>query len=222
MNEVEISNFRMQHMNSYRNAVIENVKNNTCVLVDQDITSLLRKPPLDSMDVIKSKFFGLAKRNKTILNTEELSKILDNYRSYLLDCCDEIKKIRINELSDIVNNIKLEKNNDVIKINKKDFTNINKKIKKILKDRLETGLDNCILKNVDSVFASDLDAEIKNKIVLDISKYIKSNYKNQVLENFDIKILVKDTTLMNGTKEQADRYLFTLNNSRLLNDGLGD
>ena len=39
-----------------------------------------------------------------------------------------------------------------------------------------------------------------------------------MLENIDIKILVKDTTLINGAKEQAERYLFTLNNSRLLND----
>lgn len=218
MNEVEINEFRMQHIDSYRNAVIEIVKNNTFVLVDQDITSLLRKPPLDSMDVIKSKFLSLAKRNKTILNTEELSKILDNYRNFLLDCCGDIKNIRINELTNIVKNIKFEKSNDIIKINKKDFNNINKKIKKILKDRLESGVDSCILKNVDSVFSSDLDEEIKKKIILDVTKYIKSNYKNQVLENFDIKILVKDTTLMNSSKEQADRYLFTLNNSRLLND----
>ena len=38
------------------------------------------------------------------------------------------------------------------------------------------------------------------------------------MESVDIKILVKDTTLMNGTKEQGERYLFTLDHSRLLNE----
>ena len=37
-------------------------------------------------------------------------------------------------------------------------------------------------------------------------------------ENIDIKILVKDTTLINGVKEQSERYLFTLENSRLFNE----
>ena len=51
-----------------------------------------------------------------------------------------------------------------------------------------------------------------------MTKYLKKNYLSQLLENIDIKILVKDTTLINSTKEQSERYLFTLNNSRLLKD----
>ena len=53
-----------------------------------------------------------------------------------------------------------------------------------------------------------------------MAKWINGVYKNELLENVDIKILVKDTTLINSTKEQAERYLFTINNSRLLNDNL--
>ena len=34
-------------------------------------------------------------------------------------------------------------------------------------------------------------------------------------DNIDFKMLVKDTTLVNGTKEHGERYLFTLNNSRI-------
>jgi hypothetical protein len=36
----------------------------------------------------------------------------------------------------------------------------------------------------------------------------------------DIKILVKDTTLINGVKEQSERYIFTLENSRLYDTDL--
>ena len=66
MNET-IEELKKNHIKNYKNALIENVKNNTNVLVDEDIMSLLKKPPLDSMDVIKSKFLDLAKKNKIIL-----------------------------------------------------------------------------------------------------------------------------------------------------------
>lgn len=206
-----------QHEDSYRKAIIDNIKNNTDVLVDQDIVSLLKKPPLDSMDLIRTKFLDLAKKNKIVLNTEKLSVILDNYRKYLLDCCDEIKSIRVLELCSKVEKLKLN-NNDVIKINKKDFININKKIKKLLKDKLINGYNVCISEKINSIFMEDTDINIKNKITEDMSKFINGTYQKQILENFDIKIMVKDTTLMNGTKEQGERYLFTLNNSRLLNE----
>lgn len=218
MNEEELKKFRMQHEKNYRQAVLDNIKNNTDVLVDQDIVSLLRKPPLDSMDLIKSKFLDLAKKNKIVLNTDELGKMLDNYRKYLLKCCDEIKGIRVLELSSKVEKEKLEKNSDTIKINKKDFVNINKKIKKILKDKLSDGYDSYILKKIDKVFLDDVNDVLKKKVIDDVSKYIKGSYQKQLMENFDIKILVKDITLINGTREQGERYLFTLNNSRLLND----
>lgn len=217
MDKDEMSKFKEQHEENYRRAVLDNIKNNTDVLVDQDIMSLLKKPPLDSMDLIRSKFLDLAKKNKIILNTEELAVLLDNYRKYLFGCCDEIKNIRIVELSSKVEKISLMKDGDIIKINKKDFTNINKKIKKILKDKLIEGYDIYILRNIDTVFLN-VENSVKEKIIEEISKYVKGNYQKQLLENFDIKLMVKDTTLINGTKEQGDRYLFTLNHSRLLNE----
>lgn len=218
MDDEMITKIKLQHIDSYKNAVYENIKNNTSVLVDEDITSLLKKPPLDSMDFIKTKFLDLAKKNKMILNTEELSKILDNYRKYLLKCRNEIKDIRVINLISVVDKVEFNNNNDVIKINKKDFVNINKEVKKILKNQLNDGLNKCIIKNADHLFMNDVSSEDKEKIINDVSKYISGSYQKQLMENFDIKILVKDTTLMNCVKEQADRYLFTISNSRLLND----
>lgn len=222
MSDEELEKIKTQHIDNYRKAILENIKNNTNVLVDEDIKSLLKTPPLDSMDLIKSKFLDLAKKNNVILNTDELKKILDGYRKYIMKCCNEIKTIRVTELSNKVESTEFVKNSDVIKINKKDFNNINKQIKKIIKEQLALGLEKYILKKIDNVFTDDTDDLKKSKITNDISKWIKSTYKNQLLENVDIKILVKDTTLMNGAKEQAERYLFTLNNSRLLNDNLDD
>lgn len=210
--------FKKQHIETYKNAVREIILNNTNVLVDEDIMSLLKKPPLDSMDFIKSKFLDLAKKNKIVLNTEELSKILDNYRKYLLKSLPDIKKLRIDSLTEIIGKVDFSKDSDVIKVKRGDFNNINKEIKKSINAYLSDGLEKQILKNIKSVFKDDVDETAKNKIVTDITKYIKGAYHKQLIENLDMKILVKDTTLINTVKETTDRYLFTLSNSRLLND----
>ena len=210
--------FKKQHIETYKNAVRENILNNTNVLVDEDIMSLLKKPPLDSMDFIKSKFLDLAKKNKIVLNTEELSKILDNYRKYLLKSLPDIKKVRVDTLTEIVGKVDFSKDSDVIKVKRGDFNNINKDIKKSINTYLSDGLDKQILKNIKNVFKDDVDETAKNKIITDITKYIKGAYHKQLIDNLDMKILVKDTTLINTVKETTDRYLFTLSNSRLLND----
>ena len=210
--------FKKQHIETYKNAVRENILNNTNVLVDEDIMSLLKKPPLDSMDFIKCKFLDLAKKNKIVLNTEELSKILDNYRKYLLKSLPEIKKLRVDSLTEIIGKVDFSKDSDVIKVKRGDFNNINKEIKKSINTYLSDGFEKQILKNIKNVFKDDVDETAKNKIITDITKYIKGAYHKQLIENLDMKILVKDTTLINTVKETTDRYLFTLSNSRLLND----
>lgn len=213
----ELKGLRKQHEDNYRKAIINNIENNTDVLVNQDIVSLLRKPPLDSMDSLRTKFLDLAKKNKIVLNTEELSSLLDHYRSYLLDCCEEIKNIRMIELTAKVEKEKLIKSTDTIKINKKDFVTINKKIKKLLKDKIIDGYDACIIHHIDTIFMDNVDDSTKEKVIDGISKYVKGDYQKQMMDSFELKILVKDTTLINGTKEQGDHYLFTLSHSRLLN-----
>lgn len=213
-----LEEFKKQHIDSYRNAIIEIIKNNTNILVDEDIISLLKKPPLDSMDLIKNKFLDLAKKNKIILNTMKLDNILDNYRRSVIKFTYEIKSIRMSPLIKKVNEYVIEKENDIIKINKKDFIDINKKIKKLVKTELKKILDVEIISNLNCIFKDGIADDVKKKFTAEIEKYLLGNYYKQVLENIDIKILVKDTTLINGSKEQAERYLFTLNNSRLFTD----
>lgn len=210
-----LEEFKRQHFENYRNAILENIRNNTTVLLEEDIMSLLKKPPLDSMDVIKTKFLDLAKRNKIVLNTGELDKMLDLYRKSVVTCCEKIKKIRIDELSEIVLGVAFEKESDVIKLNKKDFTPINKKTKKIFKDQVKKSVDEKIVKNVNKAFTDGISEEKQKKITGEFVKFVSGEYQRQLLENVDIKVLVKDMTLMNGIKEQAERHVFTLENSRI-------
>ena len=64
----EINKMKLEHERGYKNTILDIIKNNTNVLVNEDIKTLLSTPPLDSMDTIKSKFLELSKKNKTILN----------------------------------------------------------------------------------------------------------------------------------------------------------
>ena len=214
----EINKMKLEHERGYKNAILDIIKNNTNVLVNEDIKTLLSTPPLDSMDTIKSKFLELSKKNKTILNTEKLNNMISKYRNSLLKCSKEIYDLRINVLNNKVENIDLEKKGSIIKINKKDFNDLNKKIKNILKESLKDSYDDIIDKQIKTIFDDKIDEEIYDKFYNDISKYIKTTYQKQLFESLEIKILVKDTTLINATKEQGERYLYILNNSRIFND----
>ena len=212
-----IEQLKIQQFNTYKGAIIETVKNNTNVLTNEDLMSLLKKPPLDSMDAIKSRFLSLAKKNKIILNTESLSLILDTYRDDLLKCIPKINKKRNDCLLSIID--KYNDTNSIIKLLKKDFNTLNKDIRKVFKDTLDKS-NTILINKFDTIFSSDTDESIREKIINDVSKFIKGSYERQLLENVDIKILVKDTTLINLVKEQTERHLFTLENSRLFKDNI--
>ena len=220
MDNDDLEQLRKQHIDSYRNAIIENIKNNTNVLVDEDIMSLIKTPPLDSMDYIKTKFLDLAKKNKIVLNTEKLSDIIKQYRDGLVSSCSKIKKIRIESLTNIVNDFDLDDHKSVVKINKKDFVSINKEIKNYFKSNLLELNEIIISKKIKNIFNEEIDDTIISKFTDDILKYMKGQYQKQLMENIDIKILVKDTTLINITKEQSERFLFTMHKSRLFNDNI--
>ena len=212
-----MQDFKKQHMENYRRAILENIKNNTNVLVEDDIQSLLKKPPLDSMDILKTKFLSLAKKNDVILNTQILDELLSNYRDDIIKVCEDLKKIRIEELSSKVNAFTFEKDTDTIKLSKKDFVEVNKKMKKVLKEKIQDSISKKIVNSVNKLFTEDTSSSKIEKVSNEMIKFVQVSYPKQLLENVDFKVIVKDTTLINGVKGQAERYLFTLSNSRIFN-----
>ena len=78
-----LEEFKRQHLQTYKKAVEEIIKNNTKALIDEDICSLIKQPPLDSMDVVKNKLISLAKKEKLILNTEKLNSLVKKFRNDL-------------------------------------------------------------------------------------------------------------------------------------------
>lgn len=214
MEEETIKELKKQHYNNYKNNILDIIDNNTNSFVNEDIKTLISKPPLDSMDVLKNKFLDLSKKNKIILDTEELSKLLDDYRNNIIKVTDKIKKERISTLSKKVNSTKDFK---VIEFYKKDFNSLDKELKKELKSSMNDSYEKVFTKSINKIFSKDIDESVKNKIIDEISKFINKKYQKQVMDSFDIKILVKDTILINAVKEATERYLFTLDNSKLLN-----
>ena len=181
--------------------------------------SILKKPPLEAMDLIKSKFLDVAKREKQILNTEKLDGIIDDYRKAVTKSLNEMRKIREGVLIKKVENFEYKKTVNVFKLSKKDFVEINKNNKSILKQTIKKALSEQILDNAGVIF-KEKNPVIETEIIEEVGKFLKGPYQRQVLENFEFKVIVKDTTLINGVKEQADHYLFTLSNSRLLKEDL--
>lgn len=218
MDQKMIDEFREKHFENYKNAVIETLKNNTVSLFEDDIKSLLRRPPLDSMDVIRCKFLDLAKRHKTIIQTEALDQILDSYRKSVIKYVPGWEKVRTSELSKIVDSFSPRRENDVIRFNKKDFQLLNRKLKKQMKEDIIGVIEKKVVNNVNQLFTNSIDDKIKKTFSEEMIKYVRTNYVKQLLENVDFKIIVKDTTLINGVREQGERYLFTKRNSYLLNE----
>lgn len=208
----DIEKLKEEHFNTYKNAVIANIENNSTILVKEDLYSLINKPPLDSMDLLKNKLIALAKKNKIVIDNNNLDKILDDYRKEVIKEFDDFIKTRTTFYTNLVTNIKRENDSTTIKILKKDLSNYNKRMKKDIKKIIEDNTDSLIIKKAVNIFKID-----DPKINSDLNKFINKTYLKQLLENVDIKILVKDATLINSIKEQTERYQFTLNNSHLFN-----
>ena len=94
---IEVEELEKQHLESYKNAVLELISNNTETLLSEDIASLLKQPPLDSMDLIRSKLVSLSKRSQVILDTEAVNGLLQKYRHHLVDSFSDILEDRISK-----------------------------------------------------------------------------------------------------------------------------
>lgn len=216
MNDME--QIKKQHLNTYKNATKEIVINNTKALVENDIISLIKKPPLDSMDIIKTKLISLAKKEKIILSTEKLDTLIKNYRDFLEDKLLSLRKIREDYLIRKIDEFVPERETEIIKIQKKELDSINKTLKHDLKKILDLSQTEILFNNLDTIYEDGIDEEIKSRINKAFTKFMKSTYQKQLNESIAIKTMVKDRTLLSGILEQGERYLFTKSNSHLFDE----
>ena len=211
----DLKYLKRQHILNYKNNALQIILNNNNSLFDEDIMSLFKKPPLESMDLIKNKLIGITKKYNIIINTDNYNDIDSKYRERLSELWNKIKKVRLDSYNDIVNSFNFDNNNnEVIKKLKKDTIVLDKEIRKKFKTGIVEAIDNSFLEKFDKLFVDEPDDKIRNEIIDKFDKFI-NKYLKQLLKNIDIKILVKDTILINNIKEEGDKYLYTLNNSHL-------
>ncbi len=214
--EEEVAKIKEKNLNNYKESVKEIIKNNNKALFIDDINSLLQKPPLDSMDSIKNQLLVLAKKYNVVLNTENMEKLLQDYRDNISKDFESIQKEREKLLICNVSDFSPKKDMDTIKITKKQFSDINRKLKKESKSIIENNIEKYILKDIKKYISSDdLEDMVLNKFSDEFVKYMKKKYFKQLLESIELKVLVKDTTLFNGIKEQSERYIFVNRKSYL-------
>ena len=176
-----LEEFKRQHLQTYKKAVEEIIKNNTKALIDEDICSLIKQPPLDSMDSVKNKLISLAKKEKLILNTEKLNSLVKKFRNDLKGDLNQLKEIRQSRLIDKVQSFEPERETEIITIQNKDLTPINRELKKQFKGMLKENISSSLEPDVETIYSESADETSKQKVTTGFLKYMSGPYQKQLL-----------------------------------------
>lgn len=199
-----------QHKQILMTAGLELATNNTNSLIEDDIINGVIEVPLEAMDTVKQRILNIAKHNNLILNSDKFNEVLISYKEELKKQFRNIFKKRIKLIEDNYSKFDDDKPMDLVKNLKKELVKFNKEAKKEEKQVLTSLVKEKIISNLDLIVKDDNTTFKK-----DATKFLQTTYVKQILETVDMKILVKDTILLNSLKEQIERFVFTMENSHL-------
>lgn len=199
-----------QHKQILMTAGLELATNNTNSLIEDDIINGVIEVPLEAMDTVKQRVLNIAKHNNLILNSDKFNEVLTCYKEELKKQFRNIFKKRIKLIEDNYSKFDDDKPMDLVKNLKKELVKFNKEAKKEEKQILTSLVKEKIISNLDLIVKDDNTTFKK-----DATKFLQTTYVKQILETVDMKILVKDTILLNSLKEQIERFVFTMENSHL-------
>ena len=199
-----------EHKKIFISASSELVNNNTNSLIEDDIITGIIDPPLETMDIIKSRFLSVAKANNLILKTDALNQLLTNYKNKLKEEFKKIGDKRKKFISKHIEKIGDDKSLNLVKELKKELVKFDKEIKKESKELVLDLINKELVSNIDNINSA---IEPKNK--KEMIRFLQVTYVKQFLELLEMKLIVKDTILLNSLKEYLDRFIFTTENSHL-------
>ena len=162
------------------------------------------------MDTVKQRVLNIAKHNNLILNSDKFNEVLTSYKGDLKKEFRNIFKRRIDIIKDNYSKMDDDKPLELVKNLKKELVKFNKDAKKEEKQVLTSLVKEKLVSNLDLI-VKDSNPNFKK----DATKFLQTTYVKQILETVDMKILVKDTILLNSLKEQIERFVFTKENSHL-------
>lgn len=200
-----------QHLKIYLNSLEELINNNTYSLINDDLLPLFTKPPLEAMDIIKQKLLSLGKDYKLILNTQEVDNYIERYRFSMQKKVKTLEDLRKKYLKQHVESLSQKSKDGTLKLLRKNLLILDKNLKKEIKIELIENM-NFLIENISNFYQTD---KIPDRLLKYIIKYLKTTYPKDLMETIDMKIIVKNTTLINGINEQTERLIFTQKNSHL-------
>ena len=191
-----------QHKQILMTAGLELATNNTNSLIEDDIINGVIEVPLEAMDTVKQRVLNIAKHNNLILNSDKFNEVLISYKDDLKKEFRNIFKKRIKLIEDNYSKFDDDKPMDLVKNLKKDLVKFNKEAKKEEKQVLTSLVKEKLVSNLDLIVKDDNTTFKK-----DATKFLQATYVKQILETVDMKILVKDTILLNSLKEQFKGFI---------------
>ena len=210
MNTVVKEDILKQHKEILMTAGVELATNNTNSLIEDDIINGVIEVPLEAMDTVKQRLLNIAKHNGLILDSNKFNEVLNDYKSSLKKEFRSVYKKRIKIIEDSYSKMNDDKPLDLVKGLKKELVKFNKETKKQCKEIILNLVKDKLISNLDLI-VNESNANFKKEVM----KFLQSVYVKQILETIDMKILVKDTILLNSLKEQLERFVFTKENSHL-------
>ena len=167
------------------------------------------------MDSVKNKLISLAKKEKLILNTEKLNSLVKKFRNDLKGDLNQLKEVRQSRLIDKVQSFEPERETEIITIQNKDLTPINRELKKQFKGMLKENISSRLEPDVETIYSESAEEDAKQKVTTGFLKYMSGPYQKQLLSEIEMKTMIKDRTLISMVNEHGERYLFTKTNSHI-------
>lgn len=199
-----------QHKEILLTAGVELATNNTNSLIEDDIINGVIEVPLEAMDTVKQRILNIAKHNNLILDSDKFNEVLTSYKDELKKEFRNIFKKRIDIIEDNYSRMNDDNPLELVKNLKKELVKFNKETKKEEKQILISLVKEKLVSNLDLI-VKDSNANFKKET----TKFLQSTYVKQMLETVDMKILIKDTILLNSLQEHLERFVFTKENSHL-------
>ena len=184
-----------QHKEILMTAGVELATNNTNSLIEDDIINGVIDVPLEAMDTVKQRLLNIAKHNGLVLDSNKFNEILSDYKNSLKKEFKNVYKKRIKIIEESYSKMNDDKPLDLVKDLKKELVKFNKETKKQCKEIILNLVKEKLISNLDLI-VNESNANFKKEVM----KFLQNVYIKQILETIDMKILVKDTILLNSLK----------------------